>query len=63
MEPVSYTHLIDFIPAESGTYEVDIKVKDEFSSRPYDASTSLFIDAKDYICLLYTSRTSNRIGD
>lgn len=40
---------IDFIPAESGTYEVDIKVKDEFSSRPYDASTSLFIDAKDYI--------------
>lgn len=59
---------IDFIPTESGTYEIEIKVKDEFSSRPYDASTSLFIDAKDYIAadidyILFNSRELYLVDD
>ena len=36
---------VDFIPTEAGKYEIDIRVKDEFSSRKCDASTSLVIEA------------------
>lgn len=40
---------VDFIPTEAGKYEIDIRVKDEFSSRKCDASTSLVIEAKSYV--------------
>ncbi len=59
---------INFIPEEAGEYEVDIKIKDEFSSKEYDASTSLFIEAKDYISadidyILLNSKESYLVGD
>ena len=59
---------INFIPEEPGEYEVDIKLKDEFSSKDYDASTSLFIEAKDYISadidyILLNSKETYLVGD
>lgn len=59
---------VNFIPEEAGEYEVDIKIKDEFSSKEYDASTSLFIEAKDYISadidyILLNSKESYLVGD
>ena len=59
---------INFIPEEVGEYEVDIKLKDEFSSKDYDASTSLFIKAKDYIeadidYILLNSKETYLVGD
>lgn len=59
---------VNFIPEEAGEYEVDIKLKDEFSSKDYDASTSLFIKAKDYISadidyILLNSKETYLVGD
>ena len=59
---------INFIPEEPGEYEVDIKLKDEFPSKDYDASTSLFIEAKDYIAadidyILLNSKETYLVGD
>ena len=59
---------VNFIPTESGEYEIDIKVKDEFSSKTYDASTSLFIEAKDYVAaeidyILLSSKETYLVGD
>lgn len=59
---------VNFIPTEPGEYEVDIKVKDEFSSKTYDASTSLFIQAKDYVAadidyILLSSKEMYLVGD
>lgn len=59
---------VNFIPTESGEYEIDIKIKDEFSSKTYDASTSLFIEAKDYVSadidyILFNSKEMYLVGD
>lgn len=59
---------INFIPEEVGEYEIDIKLKDEFSSKDYDASTSLFIEVKDYIAadidyILLNSKETYLVGD
>lgn len=59
---------INFIPDEAGEYEIDIKVKDEFSIKSYDSSTSIFIEAKDYISanidyILINSKESYLVGD
>ena len=69
-ESVDYAtnNWINFIPEEVGEYEVDIKLKDEFSSKDYDASTSLFIEAKDYIAadidyILLNSKETYLVGD
>lgn len=69
-EKVDYgtNNWVNFIPTESGEYEVDIKVKDEFSSKTYDTSTSLFIEAKDYVAadidyILLNSKEIYLVGD
>lgn len=69
-EKVDYgtNNWVNFIPNESGEYEVDIKIKDEFSSKTYDASTSLFIEAKDYVAadidyILLNSKEIYLVGD
>ena len=69
-ESVDYgtNNWINFIPEEVGEYEVDIKLKDEFSSKDYDASTSLFIEVKDYIAadiayILLNSKETYLVGD
>ena len=51
IEAIEYglNNWVDFIPTEAGKYEIDIRVKDEFSSRKCDASTSLVIEAKSYV--------------
>lgn len=59
---------VDFVPTESGEYEIVIKVKDEFSPKDYDASTSIFIEAKDYVAadidyILVSSKENYLVGD
>lgn len=59
---------VNFIPTEAGEYEVDIKIKDEFSSKSCDASTSLFIEAKNYVAadidyILLNSKETYLVGD
>lgn len=58
----------NFIPTEAGQYEVHIKIKDEFSSKEYDSSTSLYIEVKDYISanidyILLNSKETYLVGD
>ena len=59
---------VDFIPTEPGEYEVEIKVKDEFSAKEYDSSSSIYIEAKDYVSadieyVLLNSREYYLVGD
>lgn len=59
---------VDFIPTEVGEYEIEIRVKDEFSEKEYDSSASIYIDAKDYVCadidyILLNSREYYLVGD
>ena len=59
---------VNFVPKEAGEYEIDIRVKDKFSSKDYDSSKSLFIEVKDYIpaeidYILINSKEHYLVGD
>ena len=41
-------NFLTFVPQESGYYEFEVKVKDEFSVQAYDASTILHLKVWDY---------------
>ena len=52
---------IDFIPESKGEYEIEIKVRDYYSTREYDSSTSVYFKVNDFIpaqieCILTTSK-------
>lgn len=38
-----------FIPDELGEYEIDINIKDKYSSREYDVNTLIHVRVKDYL--------------
>ncbi|WP_040212426.1 triple tyrosine motif-containing protein [Clostridium polynesiense] len=40
---------VNFIPKESGEYQMEIRVKDKYSNKDYDSHTFLYFNVKDYI--------------
>ena len=40
---------INFIPEEKGEYEIEVRVKDNYSVKEFDSSTSVYIKCNDYI--------------
>lgn len=40
---------VDFIPADEGQYEVEIRVKDFYSIKEFDSCQSIYIEAKSYL--------------
>lgn len=63
-----YNNWVNFTPKEPGQYEIDIKVKDEFSAKQFDGSTSIYIEAKDYVAadidyVLLNSKETYLVGD
>ncbi len=51
LEGVSYnkSNWINFIPEHAGEYEVEIMVKDQYSDKPYDANTFVYLKAMEYL--------------
>ena len=39
----------DFIPEEKGEYEIEIRVKDKYSTKEYDSNTFIYIKALEYL--------------
>lgn len=40
---------VDFIPTEEGKYEIEVRVKDFYSSKEFDSCQSVYIEAKSYL--------------
>lgn len=49
-ERINYglSNWVNFIPEESGEYEVEVRVLDKYSEKEYDAHEILFLKVKDY---------------
>ena len=45
----SDSNWINFTPDEKGEYEVEIRVKDKYSSKEYDSHTFIYVRAKEYL--------------
>ena len=40
---------VNYTPEKAGSYEVEIRVKDKFSTKEYDSSSTVYVEAFDYI--------------
>lgn len=51
LEGVDYnkSNWINFIPKQAGEYEVEIMLKDKYSSKTYDAQTVIYLKAMEYV--------------
>lgn len=47
--PFSYSNWLNFTPDEKGEYQVEIKVKDKYTTKEYDSHTFVYLKAKEYI--------------
>lgn len=59
---------IDYVPEEKGEYEIEVRVRDYYSIREYDCSTSLHFKVNDYIpaqieCLIHNTKERYLIDD
>lgn len=64
----SVANWANFIPEESGEYEVDIRVKDKYSYKEYDSNVILKIKAYEYLpseidYILYKNNENYVVGD
>lgn len=64
----SDSNWINFVPEEKGEYEIEIRVKDKYSSKEYDSHTFVYIKAKDYLpgdidYILLPHRSHYLVGD
>lgn len=64
----SDSNWINFTPDEKGEYEVEIRVKDKYSSKEYDSHTFIYVRAKEYLpgeidYILLPNKSSYLIGD
>ncbi|MGL5245003.1 MAG: triple tyrosine motif-containing protein, partial [Sarcina sp.] len=50
-QEISYgsTNWISFVPKENGEYELEVRVKDKYSNKEYDAHTIFHFKVKEYI--------------
>ena len=69
-ERVDYgvTNWVNFVPEESGEYEVELRVLDKYSEKEYDAHEFLFIKVRDYMeadidYILLTQKEFYLVGD
>ena len=44
-----YANWANFIPEEKGEYEIEIRVKDKYSTKEYDSNTFIYIKALEYL--------------
>ncbi|MGL4773186.1 MAG: triple tyrosine motif-containing protein [Clostridium sp.] len=70
MERVDYskTNWVNFTPDEKGEYEIEMRVKDKFSNKEYDANTFMYLKAKEYLpgeidCILVSNTNNYLVGD
>jgi hypothetical protein len=51
LECVDYnkSNWINFIPKQVGEYEIEVMVKDQYSDKPYDANTFIYLKAMEYL--------------
>lgn len=70
MNRVSYskTNWVNFTPDEKGDYEIEVRVKDKFSSKEFDSNTFIYLKAKDYLpgeidYVLTTNKENYIVGD
>ncbi len=59
---------VNFIPENSGEYELEIRVKDKYSDKSYDCHSNLFLNVKDYApgiidYVLLNSKEYYMVGD
>lgn len=40
---------VNFIPEEKGEYEIEIRVRDKYSSKEYDSNTFVYLKVRDYL--------------
>ena len=64
----SDSNWINFTPDEKGEYEVEIRVKDKYSSKEYDSHTFIYVRAKEYLpgeidYILLPNKSSYLVGD
>ena len=64
----SDSNWINFTPDEKGEYEVEIRVKDKYSSKEYDSHTFVYVRAKEYLpgeidYILLPHKSSYLVGD
>jgi hypothetical protein len=64
----SSDNLVEFIPDESGRYELETRVRDRYSDREYDCHSIISLEVLDYIpavidYLLYPAREHFLVGD
>lgn len=45
----SKNNWINFIPDEKGEYEIEIKVKDKYTTKEYDSHTFVYLKAREYL--------------
>lgn len=59
---------VDFIPEDTGTYEIEVRVKDKYSVREYDSNDFLKLKARNYIpakidYILVSNKERHIVGD
>lgn len=64
----SVANWANFIPEQKGDYEIEVRVKDKYSSREFDSNTFINIKAQDYIpadidYILFKSDEKYIVGD
>lgn len=64
----STTNWVNFTAEEKGDYEVEIRVKDKFSSKEYDSNTFVYIKVKEYLpaeidYILTSNKGNYLVGD
>lgn len=70
LEEIEYTksNWINFIPKQVGEYEIEIKLKDKYSDKPYDTHTSVYLKAMEYLpgeidYILFPYKETYLVGD
>lgn len=66
--PYSNSNWVDFIPEESGKYELEVRIKDKFSHKEYDCHQIINLKVKEYIegnidYILVPSKEYYLVGD
>lgn len=46
--PYADENFIEFVPDEAGLYDIDVKVKDKYSDKPFDNHNLIHVDVKAY---------------